>query len=86
MLNKLKFSRLTLNAFTVASLFLLDKVFAFVRASIVNRQFSDPADIPILDAFNVANNLPDVLFALISGGALAMALTAGVGALFGVAA
>jgi peptidoglycan biosynthesis protein MviN/MurJ (putative lipid II flippase) len=27
----------------------------------------------MLDTFNAANNLPDVLFALISGGALAMA-------------
>src|SRR5688572_13084782 len=73
MLSKLKFSRLTMNAFTVASLFLLDKGFAFVRAIIVNRQYSDPAGIGILDAVNAANNLPDVLFALISGGALAMA-------------
>jgi putative peptidoglycan lipid II flippase len=73
MLSKLKFSRLTLNAFTVASLFLLDKGIAFVRAIIINRQFSDAEGIPILDAFNAANNLPDVLFALISGGALAMA-------------
>src|SRR5690242_5243056 len=73
MLSKFKFSRLTLNAFTVASLFLLDKGFAFVRAIIVNRLYSDRADMPILDTFNAANNLPDVLFALISGGALAMA-------------
>ncbi|MCX8067321.1 MAG: murein biosynthesis integral membrane protein MurJ [Anaerolineae bacterium] len=54
----------------VAALFALDKVFAFVRAVIVARQFRFS---PELDAFNAANNLPDMLFALISGGALAMA-------------
>jgi putative peptidoglycan lipid II flippase len=37
---------------------------------IIARQFGLSAE---LDSFNVANNLPDMLFALISGGALAMA-------------
>ncbi len=54
----------------VAALFALDKVLAFARAVIVARQFRFS---PELDAFNAANNLPDMLFALISGGALAMA-------------
>jgi putative peptidoglycan lipid II flippase len=38
---------------------------------IISRQFSDSVE--LLVTFNAANNLPDVLFALISGGALAMA-------------
>src|SRR5688572_3227584 len=66
-----KFSKLTINSLTVAFFFLIDKVLAFVRAGIVARQYSD--DVEMLDTFNAANNLPDVLFALISGGALAMA-------------
>src|SRR5688572_1701835 len=66
-----KFSKLTINSLTVAFFFLIDKVLAFVRAGIVARQYSD--DVGMLDTFNAANNLPDVLFALISGGALAMA-------------
>jgi putative peptidoglycan lipid II flippase len=49
----------------------LDKALAFVRTGIIARQFRDSVD--LLDTFNAANNLPDVLFALISGGALAMA-------------
>ncbi|MEW6285051.1 MAG: murein biosynthesis integral membrane protein MurJ [Chloroflexota bacterium] len=64
-------SRLTRNSLIVASFFLLDKILAFVRVGIISRQFSDSVD--LLDTFNAANNLPDVLFALISGGALAMA-------------
>jgi putative peptidoglycan lipid II flippase len=39
---------------------------------IISRTFSDSVD--LLDSFNAANNIPDMLFALISGGALAMAL------------
>src|SRR5688572_31645107 len=66
-----KLSRLTKNSLTVAFFFLIDKVLAFVRTGIISRQYSD--DVGMLDTFNAANNLPDVLFALISGGALAMA-------------
>jgi putative peptidoglycan lipid II flippase len=66
-----KLSQLSINSFTVAFLFLIDKVIAIVRATIINRQYSE--ELHILDTFNAANNLPDVLFALISGGALAMA-------------
>lgn len=51
--------------------FTLDKALAFLRAVIIVRQFGLS---PELDAFNVANNLPDLLFALISGGAMSMAL------------
>ena len=52
-------------------LFGLDKALAFLRSIIVTRQFQLT---PAFDAFNSANNLPDLLYALISGGTLAMAL------------
>lgn len=52
-------------------MFGLDKALAFVRAGIISRQYRD--SVQLLDTFNAANNLPDALFALISGGALAMA-------------
>ena len=55
----------------IAFFFFIDKVLAFVRVGIISRQFAD--SVQLLDTFNAANNLPDVLFALISGGALAMA-------------
>ncbi len=48
----------------------MDKILAFVRAIIIAREFRLSAQ---LDAFNIAHNMPDLLFALISGGALAMA-------------
>lgn len=54
----------------LAGFFLIDKILAFGRSLIIARRFSLSAE---LDAFNVANNLPDLLFALISGGAFAMA-------------
>ena len=68
-MNKLTF--LARTSLLVSFFFLIDKVFAFARLIIINRQFGD--SIKLLDTFNAANNLPDVLFALISGGALAMA-------------
>ncbi|MDX1377517.1 MAG: murein biosynthesis integral membrane protein MurJ [Anaerolineales bacterium] len=55
----------------VAFLFFIDKKFAFVREGIISRIYKD--EVGLLDVFNSANNVPDVLFALISGGALAMA-------------
>lgn len=66
-----KLSRLTRNSLIIAFFFLIDKVIAFVRTGIISRQYAD--EVHMLDTFNAANNLPDVLFALISGGALAMA-------------
>ncbi len=65
-----KLSHLTRTSLLLGGFFLLDKVLAFGRSIIIARQFSLSNE---LDAFNVANNLPDLLFALISGGALAMA-------------
>jgi len=55
----------------VGVFFGLEKALGFVRQVIIARTFGLS---PELDAFNAANNLPDLLFALISGGALAMAL------------
>lgn len=63
-------SKLTRISILVAFFFGLDKVIAFLRSVIIARQFGLSKE---LDAFNVANNIPDLLFALISGGALAMA-------------
>ena len=63
-------SRLTRNTLMLAVLLAVDKGFAILRQVIIARQFSFSRD---LDAFNVANNIPDLLFALISGGALALA-------------
>ena len=65
-----KFSHLTRTSLLLGFFFLLDKILAFVRSIIIARQFRLS---PELDAFNVANNLPDLLFALISGGSLAFA-------------
>jgi len=66
-----KLSFLARTSLLIAFFFFIDKVLAFVRVGIISRQYADSVE--LLDAFNTANNLPDVLFALISGGALAMA-------------
>ncbi len=63
-------SRLTRVSILIAFFFGIDKIVAFVRLIIVARQFDLSTE---YDAFNVANNIPDMLFMLISGGALAMA-------------
>ncbi len=65
-----KLSFLTRTSLLLGFFFTLDKVLAFARSIIIARTFRLSFE---LDAFNVANNLPDLLFALISGGALAMA-------------
>lgn len=66
----MKFSKLTKISFLLAGLFFIDKILAFVRLILTARQFGLSAE---LDAFNAANNIPDLLFAVISGGALAIA-------------
>lgn len=65
-----KFTHLTRISLLLAAFFALDKLLAIVRQVLIARLFGLSAD---LDAFNAANNLPDMLFALISGGALAIA-------------
>jgi putative peptidoglycan lipid II flippase len=67
---KIKLSQIAKNSAIVAAFFLADKILGFLRQVIIVRQFGLSKE---LDAFNVANNVPDMLFALISGGALAMA-------------
>ena len=66
-----RLTHLTRTSLLLFLLFGLDKVLAFLRSMIVTRQFQLSA---AFDAFNSANNLPDLLYALISGGTLAMAL------------
>lgn len=66
----MKLSRVTRITFLLTGFFALDKLVAFFRQVVIARQFGLS---PELDAFNAANNLPDMLFALISGGALALA-------------
>ena len=66
-----KISFLARTSIIIGLFFGVDKVLAFVRTGIISRQYRDSLE--LLDTFNAANNLPDVLFALISGGALAMA-------------
>jgi putative peptidoglycan lipid II flippase len=66
----MKLSHLTRISLLLAAFFFLDKVLAFVRQILIARQFGFSSE---LDAFNVANNVPDFLFAIISGGALALA-------------
>ncbi|MDX9991230.1 MAG: lipid II flippase MurJ [Anaerolineales bacterium] len=70
-ITRLKLTRTSLNALLVIALFGFDKILAFVRTGIISRQYRE--EVHLLDTFNAANNLPDLLFALISGGALAMA-------------
>ena len=64
-------TRLTKVTLLVAFSFGINKVLAILRQLIIARQFGLSAE---LDVFNVANNVPDMLYALISGGALAMAI------------
>ena len=63
-------SRLTRTSLMLAFFIATDKILAVLRQVIIARHFGLSSE---LDAFNVANNLPDLLFALISGGALAVA-------------
>jgi putative peptidoglycan lipid II flippase len=65
-----KFSHLTRISLLLTVFFALDKVIALFRQVVINRQFGLSSE---LDAFNAANNLPDLLYALISGGALSIA-------------
>ena len=65
-----KLSRLTRVSLLLAILFGLDKLLSVVRQMLISKEFGLSA---VLDVFNAANNLPDMLFMLISGGALAIA-------------
>lgn len=65
-----KLSFLTRISLLLGFFFTLDKILGFVRTILIARQFTLSYE---LDAFNAANNLPNLLFELISGGALSMA-------------
>ena len=66
-----KISKLSKATFLIAVSFGINKILAILRQLIIARQFGLTAE---LDVFNVANNIPDLLYALISGGALAVAI------------
>ena len=63
-------THVTCSALIIAVFIGLEKLLGFIRQLIIARQFGLSSE---LDAFNAANNLPDLIFALISGGALAIA-------------
>ena len=63
-------SHIARSALIVAIFFGMEKLLGFARQLLIARQFGLSAD---LDVFNAANTLPDLIFGLISGGALAIA-------------
>ena len=65
-----KASRLSRISLMLAVLFGSDKILGVLRTIIIGRQFGLSEE---LDVFNAANNMPELLFALISGSALAIA-------------
>lgn len=67
----MKISRLSKTSLLLFFCYGIDKCAAVLRQMIIGRQFGLSVE---LDVFNIANNLPDMLFTLISGGALSMAL------------
>jgi putative peptidoglycan lipid II flippase len=64
-------SRVIRSYLLLAFLFGADKIAAMVRTILIGRAFGVGSQ---LDAFNAANNIPDMIFALISGGAMAVAI------------
>jgi putative peptidoglycan lipid II flippase len=67
---RIKASHVARSTLIVAIFFGIDKLLGLLRQIVIGRQFGVSQE---LDAFNAANNLPDLLFAVISGGALAIA-------------
>ncbi len=65
-----RLSHVARSSLLIGFFFAIDKALGLFRQVVIGRQFGVSAE---LDAFNVANNLPDLLFAMISGGALAIA-------------
>ena len=66
----MKLSHIARSTLIIAFFFTLDKGVGLLRARFFNMQFA-PAE---RDVFFISNNIPDLLSALISGGALGMAL------------
>lgn len=54
----------------LATFFGINKLVALLRQTLIARQFGFSSEI---DAFNVANNLPDLVFSLLAGGTLTLA-------------
>ncbi|MGI6250499.1 MAG: murein biosynthesis integral membrane protein MurJ [Anaerolineaceae bacterium] len=65
-----KLSRLTKVSLLLAILFGAEKLLSIARIMVVSRLFGLQG---VLDAFNSANNIPDMIFMMITGGALAIA-------------
>lgn len=65
-----RISHIARSSLIIAIFFAVDKALGLLRQVFIGRQFGIG---PELDVFNAANNLPDLLFALISGGALSIA-------------
>jgi putative peptidoglycan lipid II flippase len=63
-------SHIARSSLIIAVFFGIDKILGFTRQVLFNRQFS----VAERDVFFVSNNIPDLLSALISGGALGIAL------------
>ena len=68
---RLRLTHVARSSLLIAAFFGVDKLLGLFRQIVIGRQFGVSAE---LDVFNAANNLPDLLFALISGGALSVAL------------
>ena len=66
----MRLTHIARSALIIAVFLGLEKLLGFVRQLLIARQFGLSAS---LDVFNAANNLPDLIFGLISGGALAIA-------------
>lgn len=66
----MRLTHIARSALIIAVFLGLEKLLGFVRQLFIARQFGLTAS---LDVFNAANNLPDLIFGLISGGALAIA-------------
>ncbi len=65
-----RLSHVARSSLLIAVFFGVDKILGLFRQVLIGRQFGVSIE---LDVFNAANNLPDLLFALISGGALSVA-------------
>jgi len=68
---KPRLTRVARASLLIAFFFAVDKPLDLFRLILIGRQFGVGAE---LDAFNAANNLPDLMRALITGGALSLAL------------
>lgn len=64
-------SKLFRASLTMTVFFGINKIVALFRQYLITKQYGLSAEI---DAFNVSNNLPDLLFSLIAGSALALAI------------